>query len=319
MLKLIQNELMKIFKRPGTYVMIVLIIIITSVAGAFLKYQDQGTTAPGHENWKQELQAENDNLKKELKEIGDKVPEGQISYMKKQIAINEYRIEHNLSPNEEYSMWNFVAHTSEVIQFAGLFTIIIAAGIVASEFNWGTIKLLLIRPISRGKILVAKYITVILFALLMLFILFVYSTALGAILFGPPESTVPYLNYYDGKVTEQPMIVHLVIFYVMKSINMIMLATMAFMISAVFRNSSLAIGLSLFLMLMGGQITSLLAMKFDWAKYILFANTDLMQYFEGVPLVEGMTLTFSVIMLVLYFVLFQFLAHYVFKKRDVAA
>ena len=49
-------------------------------------------------------------------------------------------------------------------------------------------------------------------------------------------------------------------------------------------------------------------MKFDWAKYILFANTDLMQYFEGIPMVEGMTLTFSIIMIVSYFILFQSLA-----------
>ena len=68
---------------------------------------------------------------------------------------------------------------------------------------------------------------------------------------------------------------------------MIMLATMAFMISAVFRNSSLAIGLSIFLMFTGAELTGLLAMKFDWAKYVLFANTDLMQYFEGVPIGRG--------------------------------
>jgi ABC-2 type transport system permease protein len=98
-----------------------------------------------------------------------------------------------------------------------------------------------------------------------------------------------------------------------------MLSTMAFMISAVFRNSSLAIGLSIFLMFTGAQFTNLIAIKFDWAKYILFANTDLMQYFEGMPLVEGMTLPFSVSMLVVYFVLFHSLAFFVFRKRDVAA
>jgi ABC-2 type transport system permease protein len=100
---------------------------------------------------------------------------------------------------------------------------------------------------------------------------------------------------------------------------MLMLATMAFMISAVFRNSSLAIGLSLFLMFMGGQVTRLISMKFDWAKYSLFANTDLLQYFEGVPMVQGMTLGFSIMMIFIYFLFFQALAFYVFKKRDVAA
>ena len=138
------------------------------------------------------------------------------------------------------------------------------------------------------------------------------------ILFGTPEIAVPYLNYFDGEITEQSFALHLVILYVMKSINMVMLATMAFMISAVFRNSSLAIGLSILLMFTGAELTGLLAMKFEWAKYILFANTDLMQYFEGVPMVEGMTLTFSMIMIVSYFILFQSLAYVVFKKRDVA-
>lgn len=153
----------------------------------------------------------------------------------------------------------------------------------------------------------------------MLFILFSFSAIWGAILFGVPENPSPYLLYTEGKVTEQPIMGYFIITFLLKSINTIMLSTMAFMISAVFRNSSLAIGLSLFLMLMGSQITRMIALKFDWAKYLLFANTDLMQYIEGTPVVEGMTVTFSVIMLIIYFVLFQFLAHFVFRKRDVAA
>jgi ABC-2 type transport system permease protein len=94
---------------------------------------------------------------------------------------------------------------------------------------------------------------------------------------------------------------------------------MAFMISSVFRNSSLAIGLSLFLLFTGAQFTVLLSIKFSWAKYILFANTDLMQYVDGTPMMEGMSMAFSVIILLIYFIVFQFLAFFVFKKRDVAA
>ena len=317
MFKLVQNELMKMFKRPGTYVMIGLLLLMISVAGGVLKYQENTATGADSQNWKQGLQIEIDETKKELKDMGD-APKNVTAFLERDIALKEYRLDHNISPNEDYSMWEFVSDTSNLIQFAGLFAIIIAAGIVASEFNWGTIKLLLIRPIDRGKILASKYLAVIVFALLLLSVLFVFSTLLGLILFGNPETAVPYLNYFDGKITEQSYALHLVILYAMKSINMIMLATMAFMISAVFRNSSLAIGLSIFLMFTGAELTGLLAMKFDWAKYVLFANTDLMQYFEGVPMVEGMTLTFSVIMIVSYFILFQSLAYVVFKKRDVA-
>ncbi|MFO1443042.1 ABC transporter permease [Bacillus sp. Bva_UNVM-123] len=319
MLNLIQNEWMKIFKRPGTYVMIGILLLFTILVGGFIKYQDSKGTIPDNDNWKQGLQVQNESLKKELDEMGDSAPINVTQYAERQLALNEYRIEHNISPNEEYSVWGFVNDISQMVDFVGLFTIIIAAGIVASEFNWGTIKLLLIRPIKRWRILLSKYLTVLLFGLFMLTLLFAFSSGLGAALFGLPENAVPYLNYYNGKVTEQSMFVHLISYYGLKSINMLMLATMAFMISAAFRNSSLAIGLSLFLYFMGGQVTQLIAVKYEWAKYILFANTNLLQYFEGSPIVDGMTISFSIIMLLVYFVLFQVVAFYVFKKRDVAA
>jgi ABC-2 type transport system permease protein len=316
MLNLIRNEWMKIFRRPGTYVMIAILLLIVSITGAFMKYQENRADQNHDEDWKTVLVEENEALNSQL----DTSPiKAEQDYYKKQIAINEYRIEHDIPFREKYNGWSFVKDSSELILLAGLFTIIVSAGIVASEFSWGTIKLLLIRPINRSKILLSKYLTVLLFALLLVGSLFVYSAILGTILFGLPEQAIPYLNYFDGKVTEQHMVIYLINYYGMASIEMIMMATMAFMISSVFRNSSLAIGLSLTLMFMGSSLTALLSMKFTWAKYILFANTNLMQYFEGAPLVEGMTITFSIIMILVYFVIFQFLAFYVFNKRDVAA
>ncbi|MFJ7727057.1 ABC transporter permease [Neobacillus sp. NPDC097160] len=314
MVNLIKNEWMKIFKRPGTFVMIGILIVAITLVGIVVKTQQKDFVQD--KNWQQVLQDENNALKQQMEQSRTKVEK---QFFKKEIAINDYRIKHDIPPRERYTVWSFVKDTSQLIMLAGLFIIIVSAGIVASEFNWGTIKLLLIRPINRTKILLSKYLTVLLFALFILAILFAFSTALGAIMFGMPEKAVPYLNYFNGQVTEQNTVVHLLIYYGLSSIDTIMLVTMAFMISSVFRNSSLAIGLSLFLLFTGGQFTALLSMKFDWAKYILFANTDLMQYFEGTPMVEGMTISFSVIMLLLYFAIFQFLAFYVFKKRDVAA
>lgn len=305
---------MKIFKRPGTYVIIAILIVVTSIFGIFHKYQEHDFNLD--KNWEQTLQQENDALKKQMK-LSHSKPEKQ--YFKEEIAINDYRIKHHLPFNEKYNVWSFVEDASQLIILVGLFTIIISAGIVASEFNWGTIKLLLIRPINRSKILTSKYLTVLLFALLMLAILFAFSTILGAFLFGTPDHPVPYLSYANGQVTKQNIVVYLMNYYGFKSIDTIMLATMAFMISSVFRNSSLAIGLSLFLLFTGAQFTLLLSTKFSWAKYILFANTDLMQYVDGTPMMEGMSMSFSVIMLLIYFVIFQFLAFLVFKKRDVAA
>ncbi|WP_144547781.1 ABC transporter permease [Bacillus sp. X1(2014)] len=314
MVNLIKNEWMKIFKRPGTYVMIAILVVITAIFGIFHKYQEKDFNLD--KNWEQTLVQENEALKKQMKQSTSKLEK---QFYKEEIAINDYRIKHHIPFNEKYNVWTFVKDASQLIILPGLFTIIISAGIVASEFNWGTIKLLLIRPINRSKILISKYLTVLLFALLMLGILFVFSALLGALLFGMPDHAVPYLNYSNGQVTEQPIVIYLLIYYGLSSIDTIMLATMAFMISSVFRNSSLAIGLSLFLLFTGAQFTVLLSLKFSWAKYILFANTNLMQYVEGTPMVEGMSMTFSITMLLIYFAVFQLLAFTVFKKRDVAS
>ena len=317
MLQLLRNEWLKIWKRSATIVMIILLLLIVGLFGAFNKYQGSGLSVPDNENWKHGLELENKGYKEQLEDEG--LPQESVHYYKKGIAINEYRIKHDISTNVDYSVWDFIADSTQLISLAGLFTIIIAAGIVANEFNWGTIKLLLIRPINRIKILLSKYITVLLFGAFMLIILFAFSFILGSILFGFPDEYYPYLNYYNGTVKEQSMFVHLVGYYGLNSIGILMITTMAFMISTVFRNSSLAIGISIFLMFMGSTVTFLLANWFDWAKYLLFANTDLTQYYEDTPLISGMTLSFSVTMLIIYFVLFNGLAFWVFKKRDVAA
>jgi len=97
-----------------------------------------------------------------------------------------------------------------------------------------------------------------------------------------------------------------------------MMATFAFMISTVFRSSALAIGLAIFLMMAGNQIIFAFA-EYPWAKYILFANTDLQQYANGNVLIEGMTLGFSISVLIGYYAIFIGLSWLIFIKRDVAS
>jgi ABC-2 type transport system permease protein len=317
MFNLIKNEWMKIFKRVGTYVMIGLLLLVIGVVGAFEKYGD--SQIKEDENWKQELSMHVEREKHMLSEAKasmDKFSEAQIE---KNIAMNEYRIENDIAPNAKETVWTFVESHSLTVSLIGLFAIIAAASIVASEFSWGTIKLLMIRPISRTKILLSKYITVILYGAAMLVLLFVVSFLVGIVLFGGVSQST-HLAYVDGQVIEENIVAYLVKTYLLKTIDVIMMATMAFMISTVFRNSSLAIGISLFLLFMGANLTGLLAMKFDWAKYSLFANTDLTQYTGGFarPLVDGMTMGFSVTVIIIYFIIFQALAFVVFNKRDIA-
>ncbi|MFD1736506.1 ABC transporter permease [Bacillus salitolerans] len=310
---LILNENLKIYKRTGTLVMMFLLLAIIITVGIVTKFVFSDSQT---DDWKATLQAETTQLQQDI-DTGS-YPKTAINYMEKEIAINEYRLSHDIPPTESQTLWGFMITSSDITILVSLFTIVVGAGIVASEFSWGTIKLLLIRPVSRSKILLSKFLATMLFALLSLFLLFTFSFIVGSILYGFDGLTLPYLAYTEGKVVEQNMLTYILTLYGLKSVNLVMMVTFAFMISTVFRSSSLSIGLAIFLMFTGSQIVQIFS-RYDWVKYILFANTDLSQYINGTPIVEGMTITFSITILVIYFLLFTGLSWYIFNKRDVAA
>ena len=232
--KLIINEWVKLFRRPGTYVMFGLIIVLTLGIAGFGKYDEIKHPPQENKQWKQELKQQVKDDRAVLKEMGKGNASGK-AYFEREIAINEYQIENNLAPQTEKNVWSFVRDGKNLISFIGIFLIIVAAGMVSQEFSWGTIKLLLVRPISRSKILLSKYLTVLLFGITLLATLFTVSTIAGWALFGLPETVVPHLAFSNGEVVERSLIIQLAVEYLLNSIDVLMVATMAFMISAVFR------------------------------------------------------------------------------------
>lgn len=313
MIKLIRNENMKLYSRISTWIMIALLLLFIIATGILTKAMTKNIS---NSNWKDDLQKQSDSLKTEMTQLPD-IKSAKDQYTKI-IKINDYRIEHNIAPASDNSLWGFVSSAAGIVSLISLFTIIIGAGMVASEFSEGTIKLLLIRPSKRWKILLSKYISTLLSTLFMLVILFVFSFIMGSILFGFNGVSEPYLNYFNGNITEVSMIRHIFSLYGYNCVDLIMMATLAFMISTAFRNSSLAIGLSIFLMFTGGTLVQFLS-RYNWTKYILFANTNLSVYNDGTPLVKGMTLGFSIAVLIVYFVIFNAISWIGFTKRDVAA
>lgn len=317
MLNLVKNESVKLLKRPSTYIMIALIVVGTILFGFLTQWLHSNSKNDSNNDWKQGLQQDIELYEQEYENTNE---EWYKNWMESQIAINQYRIENDIPPSYvDYSMWSFIDESSLMITFVGLFVIIIASGIVANEYSRGTIKMLLVKPYKRWKILLSKYITVILSLLFLLAILFITAAITGALFFGLGDTSAVYLTYENGQVIEQSLLLYLIKLYVLSSVSTLLLATMAFMISAVFRTSGLAVGISIFLLLVGPIVTSNLANHFEWTKYTLFANTDLMQYLEGTVLMDGMTLEFSLVILAIHLILFLAISFYLFNNRDVSA
>ena len=193
-----------------------------------------------------------------------------------------------------------------------IFVVVVASDSVAGEFSWGTIKLLLIRPWTRSKILFSKYLSVLLFSIL---------STLVMILLGFSTSYLLMSSTVDMGLTPTDMTPgsYALISWVFEYVDLFITIAIAFMVSTVFRSGALAIGLSLFILFTQGIFGMIFnPERYAWAKYILFTNMDLSQYMYGDGL-GGMSLGFSMIILAVYYVIFMGISWYVFSKRDVAA
>ncbi|MEC3033009.1 bacitracin ABC transporter permease, partial [Bacillus thuringiensis] len=104
-------------------------------------------------------------------------------------------------------------------------------------------------------------------------------------------------------------------YYVLSWLPTVVYASFAFMISVLTRSSGGAIGISLFLAL-SGNIALLAATRYNWAKYLLPANTDLYSISKNGSFIDGVTFPFASCMLLLYLFVFLCISYTVFLKRD---
>ena len=312
MFKLIGNENTKIYRRSRTWIMLS-VLLAGIILIAWVLHNKQTTDA----NWKQSLVAQNASTQQRLAKDSAHMPSIAIKGQEQEIQINKYYISHNIDPNK-HTTWTFGITAENLSALLIAFIVVIAGDIVASEFASGTIKMLLTQTMTRSQILLSKYVAILLYALFMTISMFILSLIVGGIFFGFSGMDAPniYLNA-NGTISQMSAGTNLMMIYGFLFIQIIMTATIAFMISTIFRSSALAITISILAYFVGSTLVHALS-SYSWVKYILFANTNLQQYVQNGPMIKGMTLGFSISMLVAYFVVMIVLSWSIFAKRDVA-
>ncbi|MCL1699327.1 ABC transporter permease subunit [Lysinibacillus sp. Bpr_S20] len=307
LLKLMQNEWMKLWHKKGTWTMVALLVLFIIGPGIMLKYYE----TKEDKTWQQLEQQSIDNYKEILKD--DNLSAEDKNHFEDQIAISEYRLANDV-PSQDFA--GFMSLTGGMLTLVTLFTVIVAASIVSNEFSTGTIKMLLTRPVSRAKILTSKLLTTFIFGLLLIVVNVGVSALVGLILFG--GSTGAELEVVNGQVVEKAVWNDLAYHYLLSGGDFVMSILFAFLVGSVFRSSSLAIGLTIFLSFSGGMVVMFLS-KFKIVKYIWLTHSDLTQYEHASSILDGITMPFSLTILAIYAVVFLVISYMSFMKRDVTA
>ncbi|OAS88755.1 MULTISPECIES: ABC transporter permease [Metabacillus] len=206
----------------------------------------------------------------------------------------------------EFTFWDYIQVSSYLLIVIQLMCIIVAGDIVSSEFEKGTIKFLFTRPVKRVKILISKYITVLYIIILLVSLQLFMSGILGIVFYSETLLTL-----------DQKVLIGLAS-YLFNLIEIVVMSTIAFSFSTITRSSVFSIAVPVFLLFTSSAIITLLDhYHYQAGKYLLFANTNIMPYFFGQPLFEGMTLTFSIINIILHLVVLFVFTILSFTKRDV--
>ena len=199
--------------------------------------------------------------------------------------------------------------------------VIIAGAIVSEEFNKGTIKLLLVRPFSRAKFLLAKFVTVIITVLFIMVVTVILQFIVGGIFFGFDSLSIPAVIYdhSTGKLIEMGIFRNILITGLGKLPIYVLLGTLAFALSTIFNNTPVAITITL-MGYMASSIINQFAYYYDikWLKFFVTPNWDFTQFFYGgLPLVKGLTVPFSVVICLIYFAIMIGVSLVVFRKRNI--
>jgi ABC-2 type transport system permease protein len=253
--------------------------------------------------------------------------------LENKIAVSQYRLDKNISKNvadlsggifavfnasESIDMWAIMYALLDLVSYLGVFFVIIAGGMVSSEFTGGTIKFLLINPVKRWKILASKYFVTIVTGYLFLILAFTIASMCVGIFSGFANADALYIVAENGKVSAMPALIKVIQLTLLQSVSVVVMATLAFAISSMVRSSALAIGVSLFALVSGSIInTILMVLEADWGRFLIFSNTDLVSIANGLAPYDGQTLPFAIGVIAVHMVIFLLMAWDGFTKREV--
>lgn len=244
-----------------------------------------------------------------------------IEYMKNN-ANNKYIIDNKVDISSPKTTRNLLINTlSDNFLFIMIIVAAVAGSIVSTEFDKGTIKLLLVRPYSRNKILLSKYIVsmfMIIFAILSAFIM---QLIIGGIFFGFSSLNIPVViyNFVQNKV------MHINLFkYIFDNVlavlpEFILLATLAFAISTITNVSTLGVGLPI-VGVGAADIINLIAINRNIIplKYFVTLNWNFTNYlYGGVNSFPTLSIPFSILICTIYFLIMIITAFIIFNKRNI--
>lgn len=332
LLVLVKNEVHKILYRRKMLLITVIMLILVSLFSYGQNYQYKNildkylktTSESGDIPWQSLQKQQIQDLKNRLDRVG--TPDSIKSSINIQIQQNQYYLDNNINPiTPSAAKFSIKLMEESVYVLLPLLIILLAADSVCGEFSAKTIKVLLTRAVPRWKVLLSKYIALLILFSIIILEMAVLSIFISGLLFNNWGFYEPVATGFSSdsgtldvsNVIKVTQLQYLVLVYSLGWFVSIVIGTISFMVSVLVRNTATSIGIMMATLVGGGFLRLFLA---DWPaiKYFFAINLSLPQYLAGsyTP-INGMSLIFSTLVLLTWSIGAFIVSFVVFTKQDV--
>lgn len=323
--RLITNEWLKLVrKRRLLVVAFIISLLISMFTYAQLKEAEQIRERLGTTDWRTTLQQQIIDIQNRLS--GSRISDEWREELQVRVQQYQYYLDNNINPTEPGAPTFVREFINNSIQlFLPLMIIIVASDLVSSEYTSGTVKLLLTRPVKRWKILLSKYITLLLSVSWIVLIFAILTYLISGVVFGFSGWSAPVLTGFGVIGNElDTSNVHLVPQwkYIFMQLGLtwfvsLIVGTISFMFSVLIKSTAAGMGIMIAL-LISGTILSNMVSSWESAKYLFMVNLELTDYLKGdSPPIDGMSLPFSMTVLLIWGIAALIIAFAHFTRKDV--
>ena len=289
MLNLIKIEWIKECKSKRLFISLMVCLAAMIGFGFFLKQDSIGASndmtdkerqlQDAYEkstNWKEQMK-----IQMQLNEYLSDIYSDEEIDVKNQIL--QYRIDNDVKPYGKNTTWDFIIYSFDVIGLlVAVFSIIFSVEIVVKEYTYKTTKLLFTKPYSRSEIILAKYITCILYTALLTLFCYLAAYIVGGIYFsfeGAGVVTVikMFHTMFCCTLFEKSIIYLAAIF-----LNAVVLISIAFLLGIICRTQVLPLIATLGIMLFGNMIAQkIYSAGFKMIRFSILPNLSLSGFIDS--------------------------------------
>lgn len=294
------------------------------------------------ELWKLELQDEKEELQKQVND--STVPDRYKTYSKERIEQIDTYLDENKKPVEQWE-FNAINYAKGFIGTIGIVILVLGiatfmSDIVSGESTPATLKFLLVQPISRGKVILSKFIAVTLTILIMICGLeLVAFGAVGAIKgfdgaqmqdkvgvqyewTTPEDGSEPVISAIENSGESIERVEALVQSFGLQILFIVACCALVMLISVIFKSSMISMAVSMIISIASTMMclmSSSLGKKVSHLIFLNYGNTtnvisgDVARVFNN----TNFSVSLGVSLMVSTIVVSYVLSHIIFTKKDI--